>query len=520
MAKRIQPFLVLLVLLIPAFCFGDLSSGLVAFYPLNGSANDESGQGHHGVLLNGAYLTSDRFGNPNSATGFDGYDDYIQTDLLQNNVTSYSISLWVKTTSTNWVPFVQDRGGQGQSLTLGVRGSNEDGTPGHLFFALDGDQILVGAHSAQSINDGRWHQVVGIWDGSSGEVVTPGQFSLFIDGVKVYNLPFSTPYSAYPPLTGDGGTAIGFHSAWNSFFSGALDDIRIYDRVLSETEVQELYTPAVQETRPPVLEPIGNKSALENQLLEFTVWAFDPDGDALTYSAGDLPPGAAFDPLSRTFSWIPAPQQTCSYFEVTFTVTDDDPEPASAFERIAITVGGTVDYVHYPIEGNVSDATGNFHDGVLMNGAYLAADRFGAPAGAISFDGVDDFIQTNLLQNEVTAYSISLWMKTTSTNWLVPLVQNRGGDPGSSLGQSLTLGLRGSNEDETLGHLFFALDADQILVGAHSSQSINDGRWHHLVGIWDGSSGEVVTPGQFSLFIDGVKVYNLPFSTPIPLTPL
>jgi hypothetical protein len=519
MAKRKLSILVLLILLTPALCFADLSTNLIAFYPFNGNAFDESGRVHHGVLMNGAYLTEDRFGNPNSAAGFDGVNDFIQTDQLQNNVTSYSISLWVKTTSTNWVPFVQDRGGLGQSLTLGLRESNEDGTTGHLFFALDGDQILVGAHSAQSINDGRWHHLVGIWDGSSGEVVTPGQFSLFIDGVKVYNLPFSTPYSAYPPLTGDGGTAIGFHSAWNSFFSGALDDIRIYDRVLSETEVQQLYTPAVQENRPPVLELIGNKSALENQLLEFSVWAFDPDGDALTYSAGDLPPGAAFDPLSRTFSWIPAPQQACSYFEVTFTVTDGHPEPASAFERIAITVGGTVDYVHYPIEGDASDATGNFHDGVLMNGAYLAADRFGVPAGAISFDGVDDFIQTNLLQNEVTAYSISLWMKTTSTNWLVPLVQNRGGDPGSSVGQSLTLGLRGSNEDGTTGHLFFALDADQILVGLHSVQSLNDGQWHHVAGVWDGSNGELVNPTQFLLYIDGVRAAAVPFSTPYSFNP-
>jgi hypothetical protein len=520
MAKRIQSFLILLVLLVPAFCFGDLSSNLVAFYPFNGNANDESGQGHDGVLMNGTCLTEDRFGNLNSAAGFDGIDDYIQTDLLQNNVTSYSISLWVKTTSINWlVPFVQDRGGLGQSLTLGLRGSNEDGTLGHLFFALDADQILVGAHSSQSINDGRWHHVVGVWDGSGGAVVNSDQFSLYIDGVKVYNLPFSTPYSSYPPLTGDGGTAIGFHSAWYNFFSGALDDIRIYDRVLSETEVQQLYTPAAPVNRPPVLQPIGNKSALENQLLEFTLWAFDPDGDALTYSTSALPPGAAFDPITRTFSWIPAPQQACSYFEVTFTVTDGHPEPASAFERIAITVGGSVDYVHYPFDGNVNDTSGHGHDGVLMNGAYWTADRFGKPNRAVGFDGVDDYIQTNLVQSEVTAYSISLWMKTTSTNWLVPLVQNRGGDPGSSVGQSLTLGLRGSNEDGTLGHLFFVLDAEQILVGLHSVQSLNDGQWHHVAGVWDGSNGELVNPAQFSLYIDGIKAAAIPFNSPYSFYP-
>jgi hypothetical protein len=66
-------------------------------------------------------------------------------------------------------------------------------------------------------------------------------------------------------------------------------------------------------------------------------------------------------------------------------------------------------------------------------------------------------------------------VKTTSTNWLVPFVQDRGGDPGSSVGQSLTLGLRGSDSDKTRGHPFFTLDADQKFAGAHSAQSINDG---------------------------------------------
>jgi hypothetical protein len=517
--------MVLLILLAPALCFADLSTNLIAFYPFSGNADDESGGGHHGVFMNGAYLSTNRFENPNSAAGFDGVNDYIQTDLLQNGVTAYSISLWVKSTSTNWlVPFVQDRGGDpgssvGQSLTLGLRGSDSDKTRGHLFFALDADQKFVGAHSAQSINDGRWHHVVGVWDGSSWEAVNPDQFSLYIDGVKVYNLPFSSPYSFYPPLTGDGGTAIGFHSAWANFFSGALDDIRIYDRVLSETEIQELYTPAAPVNRPPVLKPIGNKAALENQSLEFALYAFDPEGHGLVFSTSELPPGAVFDPANRAFSWTPTPQQACSYFEVTFTVTDDNPEPASAFERIAITVGGSVDYVHYPLDGDARDASGHGHDGILLNGAYWTADRFGNPNQAVGFDGVDDYIQTNLVQTGVNAYSISLWMKTTSTNWLVPLVQDRGGDPGSSVGQGLTLGLRGSNEDGTLGHLFFGLDADQKYAGLHSVQSLNDGEWHHVAGVWDGSNGELVNPAQFAIYIDGIRAASVPFSSPYSFYP-
>jgi len=52
------------------------TSGLVAYWPFNGNANDESGNKNDGIVY-GASLTSDRFGNMNSAYNFDGINDYI-----------------------------------------------------------------------------------------------------------------------------------------------------------------------------------------------------------------------------------------------------------------------------------------------------------------------------------------------------------------------------------------------------------------------------------------------------------
>ena len=53
-----------------------LNQGLIAYYPFNGNANDESGNGLDGTV-NGASLTLDRHGNANSAFDFDGEDDWI-----------------------------------------------------------------------------------------------------------------------------------------------------------------------------------------------------------------------------------------------------------------------------------------------------------------------------------------------------------------------------------------------------------------------------------------------------------
>ena len=54
-----------------------LKEGLVAYYPFNGNANDESGNGNHGYL-NGVTLSSDRFGESGKAYGFDGENNFIE----------------------------------------------------------------------------------------------------------------------------------------------------------------------------------------------------------------------------------------------------------------------------------------------------------------------------------------------------------------------------------------------------------------------------------------------------------
>ena len=89
--------------------------------------------------------------------------------------------------------------------------------------------------------------------------------------------------------------------------------------------------------RPPVLNTIGAKTVNENQLLEFTITASDPDGDALTYTAGNLPAGADFDAAAQTFSWTPG-YGTAGSYTVTFTVTDDGTPVQNDSETVTITV--------------------------------------------------------------------------------------------------------------------------------------------------------------------------------------
>ena len=150
----------------------------------------------------------------------------------------------------------------------------------------------------------------------------------------------------------------------------------------------EAITITVSETnRPPLLDPIGDKSGAENQPLTFTVSATDPDGDTLTYSASGLPAGASFDPATRTFTWTPTFEQEGVYAGVTFTAID--PGLLEDSETITITIGHAN---APPVLEAIGDKT--VAEGALLTFAIHASDvdgetmsysASGLPAGA-SFD--------------------------------------------------------------------------------------------------------------------------------------
>ena len=89
----------------------------------------------------------------------------------------------------------------------------------------------------------------------------------------------------------------------------------------------------------PVLAAIGNQTVNEGILLQFTVMATDADsGDALTFTASNLPTGASFDTSTQKFTWTPDFTQMGDFPSILFTVTDDATPSASDSETITITV--------------------------------------------------------------------------------------------------------------------------------------------------------------------------------------
>lgn len=200
-----------------------LNDGLVAYYPFNGNANDESGNGNNGAVY-GAVLTTDWQGNPNKAYDFgtSSNDFYINVPHKSSlQLYKLTISAWMKT-PPNYGEFYGISKGPETPYSLATRN-------GKYWFVVGTSSSAVGVSSTIDA-DNQWHHITGTYDGQTA--------ILYVDGVK--NASLSFPAAALRLETGP--LSFG-HRASDGLgrFWGSMDEIRIYNRVLSESEVTELY---------------------------------------------------------------------------------------------------------------------------------------------------------------------------------------------------------------------------------------------------------------------------------------
>jgi hypothetical protein len=216
-----------------------LSNSLIMYLPFSGNVNDESGN-NVAITNNGATLTTDRKGIANQAYDFNGTTAWMNTPLVQANLSGYTISAWVKpnfTTSQEYV-IIQNRGvtpGPGKSLTLHYQYSTN-----RWGFAVDGDGVYNGLQ-APSANTTNWIHVVGVWSAGVATSFSSSQFKVYVNGVLLGGSYINGAFSPIPNVP-SGTTAIGRHEAWGSYFKGKMDDIRVYNRALTDAEVQSIYT--------------------------------------------------------------------------------------------------------------------------------------------------------------------------------------------------------------------------------------------------------------------------------------
>jgi len=213
--------------------------------PFNGNANDMSGNNYHGTLpASGVSDTVDRFGTASSAFYFDG-TGFIETAAKQENVTEYSVSAWVKMNADEYGSIVTNRN-DGSAICAGI--IFEVTNVGTVRMATNGKDYLRSMISQDDIRDGQWHHIAGVFNCPASIAVSNDNFKIFIDGIEVPTTPWAKGDPQTSPISGNGFTRIGeFYDAIGSDLSsgstkGIVDDVRIYESVLSETDIASMYS--------------------------------------------------------------------------------------------------------------------------------------------------------------------------------------------------------------------------------------------------------------------------------------
>ena len=216
------------------------TNGLVAYYPFNGNANDESGNGKNGIVT-GALLAPDRFNSVGSSYYFDG-NDYIELPdrRFLENESNITISAW----------YCFNGNQEGQILAAGdyregndpismrlnpteIRALSLDDTIGKKWFPAPNVPLKY-------TNQG-WHHFVFILS----SVGSSSMLRVFQDGEILVTTNRSSGFRV--TYDRDMATLIGaiegrpFYSSPSQFWKGWLDDLRMYNRSLSDVEVKELY---------------------------------------------------------------------------------------------------------------------------------------------------------------------------------------------------------------------------------------------------------------------------------------
>lgn len=217
------------------------TSGLVGWWPFNGNANDQSGNGLNGVVT-AATLAADRNNVPNAAYYFNGVNgtkiqvadnslmhsgnytvsawEYVTDPTIYNNI----ISKRIASTSTNsYILYEPTK----TSCTL----CNLPYQPFEIASSIGGTQrkTYLTSNTLDSVMNNTWNMITGSYDGST--------LKFYINGQLVRTLAITGPvnYSTDPLYFGTTGSA-------GQNFKGNIDDIGIWNRALSASEILGLYT--------------------------------------------------------------------------------------------------------------------------------------------------------------------------------------------------------------------------------------------------------------------------------------
>ena len=392
-----------------------LNEGLVAYYPFNGNANDESENENHGTV-NGAVLVTDRHGEIASAYRFDGsttisipHSRSISFNGKNNPVT---FSIWVNAEKVGTHIFGKRSGGANYQFDM-YSGS----------FEFRGDGFTGGLLDPEKAELNEWVHLAGSWDGKISKFYKNGELKLVNSDSNA-------------GLLGKNNTAdlvIGGSASFTKF-RGLIDDFRMYDRALSISEVIAIYSsesnPPIKKRKPKITKSFSeNFNLTEGDLLELAIqvtgsspikykWYKDDviinitNENKLVIKSGKLADTGLYKVIVSN-----------PYGSVSHAAT----VKFSKHGEVPLEDEGLVAY--YPFNGNANDESGNGNDGVIEGNPSFTES-------AVLLDGKDDYIQLpKKLIPESGDFTVSVFFTENNSEDLIELISQGASPVGFYIGR-------------------------------------------------------------------------------------
>src|SRR2546421_41505 len=476
---------------------GAQTPGLVAAYAFNeGSGTtvaDASGNNNNGTITAATWTTAGKFGNALAFNGTSARVTVPNAASLQLS-TGMTLEAWVFPTGslTSWRSVV-DKTVDGYYLMASTDQNNRPGVGG----TWTGGNQNVAAPTVLTINT--WTHLAATFDGAT--------VRLFVNGVQVASQAQTTPLATTP------GTLQMGANSYGEFFAGRIDEVRIYNRALSATEIQtDMNTsiaPSAPDTTAPSAPTTLTATAASASQIDLA-WSASTDNIGVTGYRVERCQGAG----CTTFAQIAAPTTT-SFNNTGLTAgtsysyqvrAADAAGNLSAYSAVASATtsntpsGLVAAYAFNEGSGTtVADASGNNNNGTITAATWTTAGKFG---NALAFNG------TSARVTVPNAASLQLSTGMTLEAWVFPT-------------GSLTSWR--SVVDKTVDGYYLMASTDQNNrpgvggtwtggnqnVAAPTVLTINT--WTHLAATFDGAT--------VRLFVNGVQVASQAQTTPLATTP-
>ncbi|MFC2087179.1 LamG-like jellyroll fold domain-containing protein [Bacteroidota bacterium] len=370
-----------------------IEAGLVAYFPFNGNATDETFIGNDGTVY-GAVLTTDRFGNDSSAYYFDGIDDYINIGNGIGNSNQLTLSAWVYfvsgNTAANSYSIVSKEGADISGKTFRLYKDKQ--LYGNEFSGIYyQDSTGVVTYSETVADSGKWYHVVSVYDNGNSKLYINGDLEDQLDSSM------SLQFSSSDVL-------IGNDSSDFDYFNGIVDDVKIFHSAEDSNKIYELYA----NFHPPVdfsAEKLTNNITLRwsSERIEELAW-YRIYRDSILIDSVEITGAEDTVYVDTDISNY----QPYAYFITSVDTLGNESQPTVEVE---ITYSDIL-IAEYKFSDNTDDESGNGNHGFNYDVSFTS-DRFGNENSTAYFDSaVDKIILPDQMVDISKSFSVSVWFKT------------------------------------------------------------------------------------------------------------